>query len=85
MTLRSRLMIGLIATASFPVISFGTDAVNTSIGDMPPPPVRTESGSNDQRPQVSGSGMNISKPPKPPMGTDSTNDRLLLPAVQKRG
>ncbi len=30
MTLRSQIMIGLIATASFPLISFGTDATNTA-------------------------------------------------------
>ncbi len=30
MTLRSRLMIGLFAIASFPLISFGTDTTNTA-------------------------------------------------------
>ena len=34
MTLRSRLMIGLIATASFPLISFGTDTTSTTTAPL---------------------------------------------------
>ncbi|MBC7504081.1 hypothetical protein H7169_03845 [Candidatus Gracilibacteria bacterium] len=107
MTLHSRLIIGLIATASFPIISFGTDATNiagtpriyddTEIAyirsincDILTSDAKTlcldiKKSTLIQTTVESDKEMNISKLPNPPMGTGATSNRLLLPAIQKRG
>lgn len=130
MTLRSQLMIGLIATAIFPIISFAADTATTTnttriyseteiasihsmncdsytsetknkcldlkksalsqsttaTVDISSPLMKIENESNHEHMlPISNSGDTTPKPPKLPIGSGTTNERLLLPTVQKRG